>query len=53
MATEHGWYELIEKMYSTHSGLDINTLENSPYGNITLENLYLKTSHEMEDFVFR
>lgn len=52
LATEYGWYEMIEKMFTTQASLD-DLLQNNMYENITLETLYLKTAHERDDFIFR
>ncbi|CAG2241766.1 unnamed protein product [Mytilus edulis] len=51
LATEYGWYEMIEKMFTTQASLD-DLLQNNMYENITLETLYLKTAHERDDFIF-
>ncbi|XP_063427504.1 uncharacterized protein LOC134711007 [Mytilus trossulus] len=54
LAAEHGWYELIDQMFSSHRTQGIEKyIRNSMYENISLETLYLNTAHEREDFIFR
>ncbi|CAC5411235.1 unnamed protein product [Mytilus coruscus] len=51
LAEKYGWYKMIEKMFTTQSGVD-ELLQDSFYGNITLESLYLNTTHQKEDLIF-
>ena len=52
-AAKHGYYELIEQMYSKSTNFSIDNIRQYGASNVTLEELYLKLGHKKEDLIVK
>ena len=52
-AARHGYYELIEDMFSKSTNVSLESIKFYGATNVTLEDLYLNLGHRKEDLIVR